>query len=561
MLLSSLCNNRLWLYGPDFINNCYASLPKFEFTTNIVTESATYIAVGDQKIAKIYNLDDLISRCSNYSKLIRVTAYVLRFISNLKASVQGQSTYLGFITSTEISSAEHLWYLNVQSEIKNNNYKQLARDLQFFKNDDVIRCRGRMKNAPLHYDAKYPIFIPRNTKFATLLIQHYHALVLHSGLKDTINSLRSKYWIPKARNLIRKTIRSCIICIKIDRPPMSYPVAPPLPASRLKDTHPFDYTGIDYFGPVYVSDICSSDQFKSWVFLFTCASTRCLCLELVPDCSASSCIKGLQRFFGRRGVPSHIISDNGSQFIAKITQEFATLNNIKWSFNVPAAPWWGGMFERLVRMSKRCLKKVLGKNSLNYEEFSTLLIKVENVINNRPLTFCYDTPSEFPITPNHLLYGRTLNFESHRNMYNPEFEYNIDINARFKHLNKIFQNYWQRWKVEYVTELREHHKVKSRSKDTILKVNDVVIITEDKTPRTLWRVGIITNINKSSDKKIRAVQVRCVTPEGHISLITRPINKLVLLEATKSSDTDQSIITPTFIDTNNVQMITNVSST
>ena len=77
-----------------------------------------------------------------------------------------------------------------------------------------------------------------------------------------------------------------------------------------------------------------------------------------------------------------MISDNGKTFKAAAN----TISDIKWTFNVPKAPWWGGVFERLVRSVKRCLKKMLGLARLTYDELLTALVEVELVLNSRPLT-------------------------------------------------------------------------------------------------------------------------------------------------------------------------------
>lgn len=50
------------------------------------------------------------------------------------------------------------------------------------------------------------------------------------------------------------------------------------------------------------------------------------------------------------------------------------------------APWWGGVFERMVRMTKRCLKKIVGRAKLTYDELIIAVIEVEAVINSRPLS-------------------------------------------------------------------------------------------------------------------------------------------------------------------------------
>jgi hypothetical protein len=69
-------------------------------------------------------------------------------------------------------------------------------------------------------------------------------------------------------------------------------------------------------------------------------------------------------------------------------------------------PWWGGFFERLVGLVKRCLRKVLGNAKLTFEELLTTLVEVEGTLNSRPLTYIYDEVENDVLTPNHLIFGR-----------------------------------------------------------------------------------------------------------------------------------------------------------
>ena len=46
----------------------------------------------------------------------------------------------------------------------------------------------------------------------------------------------------------------------------------------------------------------------------------------------------------------------------------------------------GGIFKRIIRCTKRCLRKALGNAKVNYQELLTILKETENVLNNRPLT-------------------------------------------------------------------------------------------------------------------------------------------------------------------------------
>ena len=119
--------------------------------------------------------------------------------------------------------------------------------------------------------------------------------------------------------------------------------------------------------------------------MFKCCSSRSILLDLVTDCSSSACIMVIHRFIGRRVVPNITYSDNGSQFVSSETESesFSTNHSIKWKFNAPSAPWWGGILERLVRMTKRCIKKALKSSKSSYEEVRTLHSEIEMVLNNR----------------------------------------------------------------------------------------------------------------------------------------------------------------------------------
>ena len=77
-------------------------------------------------------------------------------------------------------------------------------------------------------------------------------------------------------------------------------------------------------------------------------------------------------------------------------------------FNVALAPWMGGFFESFVGSFKRVLRKVTRKVRLNCVGMLTILKEVENVLNNRPLSFVYYDNLEEPLTPNKFIYGKNI---------------------------------------------------------------------------------------------------------------------------------------------------------
>ena len=103
-----------------------------------------------------------------------------------------------------------------------------------------------------------------------------------------------------------------------------------LPPKCLSDKPHFRGAGIDYTGVLFcinrlISDSIQEDELcKCYIVINTCAVSRDIVLDLVPDVSAQTFIHSFRRFISSRGGPLIILSVNGSPFIANSTQEFAT---------------------------------------------------------------------------------------------------------------------------------------------------------------------------------------------------------------------------------------------
>ena len=182
-----------------------------------------------------------------------------------------------------------------------------------------------------------------------------------------------------------------------------------LTVCRVSEEPPFTFTSTDFSGPLYLKD---SDS-KHWICLFTCAVVRAVHLEVVIELSAISFIKCFSRFVSRRGLPKLLISDNANTFKSAKRIILETLNDptvkeylanqqVGWTFNLELAPWSGGFFERLIGLTKRCLKKTIGKSKMSYDELITTVVEIEAVLNSRPLTYVSCEEFSEPLTPSHL---------------------------------------------------------------------------------------------------------------------------------------------------------------
>ena len=68
-------------------------------------------------------------------------------------------------------------------------------------------------------------------------------------------------------------------------------------------------------------------------------------------------------------------------------QNYLSHVRVNWVFNHEKVPWWGGMFARLIKSTKRCLQKLIGQARFLYDEMHTAVVEIEAIINLRPLTY------------------------------------------------------------------------------------------------------------------------------------------------------------------------------
>ncbi|CAB4016096.1 integrase core domain [Paramuricea clavata] len=300
----------------------------------------------------------------------------------------------------ELRQAEELWIQAVQTnsfveELKFLSSNKVSTPLTYVSQfglyvdeQSLIRCAGRIKNAHLPNSSKCPVLLPKNHQFS------------HTRSPSSNKSQRN------------------------EGRPYNPQVRPDLLSCRVDEAMPFTHTGLDFLGPLYVTkksdaqDAISSE--KTYICLYTCASTRAIHLELTPNLTVPSFLRSFRIFVSRFGLPATLISDNAKTFTSAShevknirsveVQHHLTNQGVNWQFIVERAPWWGGFWERMVRTVKGVLKKVIGRSSLNYDELYTILTEVESIMNDRPITYIYDDVESisYALSPSQLVYGRRL---------------------------------------------------------------------------------------------------------------------------------------------------------
>ena len=459
-------------------------------------------------------------RWSTFQKAIRISVYVKKFIDKCK-----KLTSRSQVTVDELDEYEDVKVVLIKY-VQNTSFKEeieLLRDgkaipkksrlyslTPMLDNLGVLRIKGRLEQSDLCYESAHPIILPAD-RFSHLIAQDYHRVMKHAGLSTVMNAIRQKYWIISLRRLVKSVTKSCVQCQRMQAPACNQE-APDLPEERVKKHYPFEVTGIDFAGPVYVSDT----RVKHYICLYTCMTVRAVHLEVTSSLNCQEFMKSFRRFTARRGMPRTVYSDNAKTFV-KASEQIKTFYGDqapRWNFIAPNSPWRGGCWERMIRMVKSHLRKVVGKFTLTKNQFETLLAEIEYVINNRPLTPVRDSPEDLrPLTPANFLWNhQPVDFSTSQSTLR-------SMNLK----NEKLKEFWNLFQESYIKSLPNLvNKFKEKGS---LKEGDVVLVQDDNLGRLQWPLGRILEVIPSRDGKVRTVKIQ--TEKG---IRTRAVQRLHLLE-------------------------------
>ena len=106
----------------------------------------------------------------------------------------------------------------------------------------------------------------------------------------------------------------------------------------------------------------------------------------------------LTEIIPRFGLPSSLQSDNGPEFMSKVTQQLVHFLQTPWKFHIPYHPQSSGKVERMNRIIKETLTKLTLEVHLDWTKLSPIVPLRIRALPRKPLGLC----------PSEVMYGRPM---------------------------------------------------------------------------------------------------------------------------------------------------------
>ncbi|XP_026829094.1 uncharacterized protein LOC113562802 [Ooceraea biroi] len=194
-------------------------------------------------------------------------------------------------------------------------------------------------------------------------------------------------------------------------------------------------------------------------------------------------------------------------------------DRVEWHFLPPSAPHFGGIWEAGVKSVKHHLRRVVGNQTLTFEELTTFLYNVEACLNSRPIAPLSDSFDEVEcLTPGHFLIGAPITIHPEPSL----LALNENRLSRWQRVRQLTERFWKLWAADYVTTLQQRQKW--RKSTPSLKPGQMVLLRNPLLPPCKWELGRVIRCHPGEDGLVRVVTVKTATSE-----FKRPLGKLCLL--------------------------------
>ena len=557
-----LCHTN-YLKGPDLSNRSELSadfmsfmVPNMHFIPGDSVPAEVELQAGTTLVGE--EMEHLIqkNRYSNFHRLILIHAKVLEFIHKLKCKVRSKNpdrfqdlekdqNFFNLATMHVIRTEQRICFPEIFAyfDLKNPLLKDipnLVRQLNVYKDiTGLLRVRSKFKRFSKEFKSSYfPILLPKDSWLTDLIIMNLHEKFAHAGCYTLLNELRKKFYIPTYFSNVKRVLKSCISCRKMNERTVK------LNQSSYREVRlhpcevPFGYCYLDYMGPFQTRQ--GNQKVKVWLLVITCMWSRAVNLKVCTDMSTREFLRAFQLHSFEYGLPQFCVTDLGSQLVAGAnvittflsdpdTQLYFQENNIRslqFEHFYKGCSQLGSLVEVCVKMTKRLIHGAIGNNILSFRDFEFIVAQTVHIVNRRPIAFkdgLRDKEPDsmpVPITPEKLIKGFDL--VSINIIPDLQDEPEADptwisdnpqasVNRCYEKLKKVRKNLVNLYESEFLgTLIRQATNEKDRYRPCNhknLEKGDIVLIKEGNTKPQHYPMGIVKDILKNESGEVTGATI------------------------------------------------------
>ena len=271
--------------------------------------------------------------------------------------------------------------------------------------------------------------------------------------------------------------------------------------------------------------------------LVCCMTTRAVGLYPIRDMTTSAVINALIRMNSQFPSLKNLFSDQGSNFKGadrEINEEIKSWDKahvnteleklgLTWHFGPADCGSAGGAWERLIGLTKKLIRSVVGTENLDHDEFETVIAGAMGIMNRRPLVRASaDLNDPIVLTPSHFLYPYLFT-NSSTSIIPPLPEIPNRLQKGWRATQMLLDRFWSTFQKEYVVNYLKRHGKREYER---LEVGDVVLLSDNQEPREYWKVMVITEVMNQEENRPRVIRLR----DSRGKIFTRHTSSIVKLE-------------------------------
>ena len=493
--------NGPWYSGLNWMNKEKSTWPvKASFEkSNVVTVAS----VQAQPVTAGVKIDNgiIVKATRSVQFTIKVMSAVLQFVFKCRNLT---------VTAAELRAvAEEMVASQYQEHAKSRHQNGQLTSIRPMLRQISRYCRREVLVANLRGALCDRLDIPvidAKSELAVLWARECHELA-HEGVSSSVQRMRSKFWTPQGRKLVKSVVSQCHECRR-RRKRLEEPMLGDVDKMRIEPERVFQVTHVDLAGPYKVRGFVRGRTSKKvWLIFFVCGATSAAYVDVMADYSSNSVITGIVKFTNLFQAPSKYVSDSGTQFMA--IKKWAESQGAEWHIVPPGAQHENGVAERMIGLVKKHVNPVIEKQSLDVLELQMVASTIARIVNTRPigvLKECDGLEALDILTPAHFIRGPYIR--------GPPLRIGevSSLHRRAKAIQELTDELWKKWECQLLPTLTTSGRWSTGRQE--VKVGSVVYMQDVNPVRCRWSLGKVTEAEPDRNGQIHRVKIEYINEGG-----------------------------------------------